>query len=52
MRSNGGGILGEAVDIADEFLTDNKLIVYTKGDKQPTVEYNSKRPGQFEEGNL
>lgn len=52
LRDNGGGILGEAVDISDEFLSDNKLIVYTKGDKQPKVEYNCKRPGQFEEGKL
>ncbi len=52
LRNNGGGILGEAVDIADEFLSGDKLIVYTKGDKQPRVEYHCKRPGQFEEGKL
>lgn len=52
LRDNGGGILGEAVDISDEFLSENKLIVYTKGQKQPKVDYNCKRPGQFEEGKL
>jgi carboxyl-terminal processing protease len=52
LRDNGGGILGEAVDISDEFLSDNKLIVYTKGGKQPKIEYNCKRPGQFEQGSL
>lgn len=52
LRDNGGGILGEAVDISDEFLAGDKMIVYTKGDKQPRVEYNCKRPGQFEEGRL
>ncbi len=52
LRNNGGGILKEAVDIADEFLSDDKLIVYTKGDKQSKVEYSCKRPGQFEEGKL
>lgn len=52
LRDNGGGILNEAVDIADEFLSDDKLIVYTKGDKQAKVSYDCKRPGQFEEGKL
>lgn len=52
MRDNGGGILGEAVDISDEFLSGNKLIVYTNGNKQSRVEYRCKRPGQFEEGTL
>ncbi len=35
VRDNGGGILGEAVDIVDEFLSDNKLIVYTQGINRP-----------------
>ncbi|MGJ8505910.1 S41 family peptidase, partial [Glaesserella parasuis] len=29
LRGNGGGLMKEAVDIADEFLADDKLIVYT-----------------------
>ena len=52
LRDNGGGILGEAVDITDEFLDDDKMIVYTKGDKQEKYEYRCKRPGLFEEGQL
>lgn len=52
LRDNGGGILGEAVDITDEFLDENKLIVYTQGLRQPKVEYQCKRPGQFEDGRL
>jgi len=52
LRDNGGGILGEAIDIADEFLDEDKLIVFTKGDKQKKVEYRSKRPGLFEKGDL
>jgi carboxyl-terminal processing protease len=52
LRDNGGGILNEAVDIADEFLNDDKLIVYTKGQRQPKVEYHCKRPGEFEKGQL
>lgn len=52
LRGNGGGILGEAVDIADEFLDDEKLIVYTQGHSQPKTEYHAKRPGLFEKGRL
>lgn len=49
LRDNGGGILMEAVDIADEFLSGDKLIVYTKGNKKPTIEYKGRRPGLFED---
>ncbi len=52
LRGNGGGILSEAVDIADEFLDDSKLIVYTQGDKIAKEEYRCKRPGLFETGKL
>jgi C-terminal peptidase (prc) len=52
LRGNGGGILTEATDIVDEFLDDDKLIVYTQGDKQEKIEYNCKRPGLFETGKL
>jgi len=52
LRDNGGGILGEAVDIVDEFLDEDKMIVYTQGLRQPKVEYHCKRPGQFENGRL
>jgi carboxyl-terminal processing protease len=52
LRDNGGGVLEEAIDIADEFLDDNKLIVYTQGAKNPRQEYHCKRPGLFEQGKL
>jgi carboxyl-terminal processing protease len=52
LRSNGGGILSEAVDIADEFLDEDKLIVFTKGTHVPVVKYECKRPGLFETGKL
>ncbi len=52
LRDNGGGILEEAVDIADEFIGDNKLIVYTQGKNNPRKEYLCKRPGLFEEGKV
>ncbi len=52
LRGNGGGILQEAVEIADEFLSDNKLIVYTQGGHIDKTEYKAKREGIFEEGKL
>jgi carboxyl-terminal processing protease len=52
IRGNGGGLLNEAVQIADEFLDDDKLIVYTKGTHVTKQEYNAKREGLFEKGKL
>ncbi len=52
LRDNGGGILDEAVDIADEFLDGDKLIVYTQGKNSPRRDYKCKRPGLFEQGKL
>lgn len=52
LRGNGGGILTEATDIVDEFLGNERLIVYTQGNKQEKIEYHCKRPGLFETGKL
>jgi carboxyl-terminal processing protease len=45
LRGNGGGILDIAVQIADEFLEDGKLIVYTKGKAYPKKEYRATKQG-------
>jgi len=52
LRGNGGGFLDQAVNIADEFLDEDKLIVYTQGTNVPRSEYRSKREGLFEKGDL
>jgi len=52
LRGNGGGIVDQAVDIADEFLDNDKLIVYTEGRKSPRREYRAQKPGLFEKGKL
>lgn len=52
LRGNGGGILQEAIEIADDFLDDEKLIVYTQGSRSPKVEYRCRRDGLFEKGRL
>lgn len=48
LRGNGGGILDEAIEIADEFLPGDKLITYTEGKHVAKKEYRCKRTGQFE----
>jgi len=52
LRGNGGGILDEAVEIADEFLSGDKLITYTEGKHIAKKEYRCRRQGQFETGPL
>jgi carboxyl-terminal processing protease len=52
LRGNGGGILGEAVSIADEFLDNSKLIVYTRGNKTTKEVFEAQREGLFEKGKL
>ncbi len=52
LRGNGGGVLDQATEIADEFLDGDKLITYTEGKHYPKKEYRCKRPGLFETGPL
>ncbi len=52
LRDNGGGILSEATNIADEFLDGNKLITYTEGAHSPKREYFCDKEGIFEKGKL
>jgi carboxyl-terminal processing protease len=52
LRGNGGGLMNEAVEIADEFLDDDKLVVYTQGVNVQRIEYKCRRPGLFEKGGL
>lgn len=52
LRGNGGGYLNVAVDICDQFLSGDKLIVYTKGAKSPRQELKAQKKGLFEQGRL
>ncbi|MEO9051886.1 MAG: S41 family peptidase [Ginsengibacter sp.] len=52
LRDNGGGILTQATNIADEFLSDDKLITYTEGAHSPKKEYRCSKEGAFEKGKL
>ena len=49
LRGNGGGYLGEAVDIADEFLPKGSLVVFTEGRFRPKKTYNARRKGLLED---
>jgi carboxyl-terminal processing protease len=52
LQNNGGGYLNVAFDMADQFLGENKLVVYTQGAKQPRVDAVSTDKGLFENGKL
>jgi carboxyl-terminal processing protease len=52
LSGNGGGYLNRAIELADEFLSDNKKIVYTEGRSSPKQEYFSSSVGGFEKGKL
>jgi carboxyl-terminal processing protease len=45
LRGNGGGYMDAATDIANEFLPDGKLIVYTEGKASPRNEIYSNAKG-------
>ncbi len=48
LRDNTGGYLQSAVQIINEFLPNNKLIVYTQGRKSPRQEYKSNGKGSYQ----
>lgn len=52
LQGNGGGYLNIAIELADEFLSKGKLIVYTEGTKQKRQDAISTMKGDFEEGKL
>ena len=52
LQENGGGYLQSAVAIANEFLENNDLIVYTQGRRAPRNEYRSHGGGLFEKGKV
>jgi carboxyl-terminal processing protease len=52
LRNNSGGIMEAAIQIANEFLSEGQLIVYTKGRKQPRNEARATGKGEFNTGDL
>lgn len=52
LRNNGGGLLGEASKIANEFLPKDALILYTKGLHRKKNEIKATGNGSFLDGKL
>jgi carboxyl-terminal processing protease len=52
LQGNGGGYLRTAIEMADEFLGDRRLIVYTEGRNSPRDETYATKEGGFEKGRL
>jgi carboxyl-terminal processing protease len=52
LRGNSGGIMDAAIQIANQFLKEGQLIVYTEGRTQPRSEAKATGKGEFETGGL
>ncbi len=52
LRDNGGGYVSAATGLANQFLPENKLIVYTEGKHEPRTDYFTTGGGEFEQGKL
>ena len=52
LRNNSGGIMEASIQIANEFLKEGELIVFTMGRNQPRSEARATGNGSFEEGDL
>jgi carboxyl-terminal processing protease len=52
VRDNGGGYMEEAIAIADEFLKDKDLIVFTKSKNEVIEKTFATKQGSFENGNI
>ncbi len=52
LQGNGGGYLNRAVEMADEFLTEGKKIVFTRGRTNPDEDFVSSTRGGWEKGNV
>ena len=52
LRGNSGGYLNIAIDLVDQFIEENKLIVFTEGIHSPRQEWRSKASGLYTTGKL
>ncbi len=52
LQGNGGGYLNRAVELGDEFLSEGKKIVFTRGRTSPPEDYTSSVIGGWEKGKL
>ena len=52
LQGNGGGYLNAAIDLANEFLQQKNLIVYTEGRAARRSNFHAKGNGKFKDGRL
>ncbi|MBE0675230.1 MAG: S41 family peptidase, partial [Bacteroidales bacterium] len=52
LRGNSGGIMDAATQIADQFLNEGEMIVYTEGRMYPREEIRATSNGDFRDGDL
>ena len=52
LSGNGGGYMDVAIKLADQFLDDRKLIVYTEGSSHPKRNFFASSKGAFKDGRL
>ena len=54
LQDNGGGLLKAAFEMGDEFISGDKLLVYTEGRAFPREDYKARRgiSGSFEKGRM
>lgn len=52
LEDNGGGYLQAAVEVANEFLSEGDLIVYTDGRATPRQTFNAKGNGMMQDGKV
>jgi len=52
LRGNSGGIMEAAIQIANQFLKEGQLIVYTQGRTSPRTDFKATGKGEFENGGL
>jgi carboxyl-terminal processing protease len=52
LRGNGGGYLNASVALADQFLNQDHLIVYTDGRNSPRTDFISTSNGEFKKGRI
>jgi carboxyl-terminal processing protease len=52
LRNNSGGVMEAAIQIANQFLKEGQLIVYTEGRSQPRTDATATGKGEFDTGDL
>ena len=54
LQGNGGGLLNSAIEMGDEFISGDRLLVYTQGRSFPREDYRANKSveGSFEKGRL